>query len=78
MKNESEEKIEDIEEFEGFDVLDDLDSELTKDPDPEKTAAEEKAVRKRRRGAMLYRIFLVSWIAALLIVMCIFLGKFYD
>lgn len=44
----------------------------------EKTAAEEKAVRKRRRGAMLYRVFLFSWIATLLIVMCVFLGKFYD
>ena len=34
--------------------------------------------KKRRRGAMLYRIFLMSWIAALLIVMSVFLGKFYD
>jgi hypothetical protein len=69
---------EDLEEFEGFELLDDLDSELTRDSDPEKTEAEARAVRKRRRGAMLYRVFLLSWVAALLIVMCVFLGKFYD
>ncbi len=35
-------------------------------------------LKKRRLGAMLYRIFLMSWIAALLIVISVFLGKFYD
>ncbi len=42
------------------------------------TAKRKDYARKRRRGAAIYRIFLLTWISALLIVISVFLGKFYD
>ncbi|MBP1586089.1 MAG: hypothetical protein ILP17_10395, partial [Lachnospiraceae bacterium] len=60
----------------------DIDDYLEKESSSEKDKAESEELKrykaKRRKGAMIYRIFLLSWISALLIVIGSFLGKFYD
>lgn len=73
----------DIEELvpEDEDIID-IDDYLEKESSSEKDKAESEELKrykaKRRKGAMIYRIFLLSWISALLIVIGSFLGKFYD
>ena len=67
--------------LEDGDIID-IDDYLEKDRSSEKDKAGSEELKrykaKRRKGAMLYRIFLLSWISALLIVIGSLLGKFYD
>ncbi|MCR4793237.1 MAG: hypothetical protein K5871_10830 [Lachnospiraceae bacterium] len=47
-------------------------------PDEKKKDAKGYTYARRRKGAAIYRVFLLTWIAALMIVISVFLGRFYD